>query len=153
MDEELMTEDEMRERSAVVNEARSWVGTPYHDGGRLKGVGVDCGQILILTYANVGLIKDFDTGYYAPQHHLHSNDEVYLDFVKRYAHEVIGPPKPGDIVMFKFGKVFSHGGVVLDWPRIVHTLRPGGTVIDNVELCALGPRALARLPRKYFSLW
>ena len=148
-----MNEIEREAREAVVKEALSWVGTPYHDGARVKGAGVDCGQILIMTYANVGLIKDFDTGYYAPQHHMHSTDEVYLRFVEGYAHEISGPPERGDIVMFKFGKVFSHGGIVIGWPRIVHTLRPGGTMIDNVELCNLGPRAMGNLPRKFFSLW
>lgn len=146
-----MTEAEGR--AAVVAEARSWVGTPYHDAGRVKGAGVDCGQILILTYAACGLIDDFEPGYYAPQHHMHSNDEIYLGHVLRYAHEIPGPPGDGDIVMFRFGRVYSHGGIVIGWPRIVHTLRPGGTVIDDVERCALGPRALATLPRKFFSLW
>ncbi len=33
--------------SDVVRTARTWLGTPYHHQGRLKGVGVDCAGLLI----------------------------------------------------------------------------------------------------------
>jgi cell wall-associated NlpC family hydrolase len=29
-------------RAAVVAEARSWLGTPFHHQGRVKAAGVDC---------------------------------------------------------------------------------------------------------------
>ena len=96
-----MTETEAR--AAVVAEARSWVGTPYHDNAELKGVGVDCGHLLIAVYSRAGVIAPFDPGYYAPQHHLHSTDEVYLNYVLERAREFPGPPGLGDVVMVKFG--------------------------------------------------
>ena len=145
-----MTEAEAR--AAVVAEARSWVGTPYADGQRVKGVGVDCGLLLIGVYATVGLIDDFRPDYYAPQHHLHSGDEVYLRYVLDRSREV-KDPGDGDVVMFRFGRVFSHGGIVVGWPRIVHSMRLEGVTIDNVERCNLGPRALGNLPRRFFTLW
>lgn len=37
-----MSEAEVEIRRRVVAEARSWVGTPFHHQGRVKGVGVDC---------------------------------------------------------------------------------------------------------------
>jgi len=145
-----MTEDEARK--AVVAEALSWVNTPYLEGARVKGAGVDCGQLLIQVYANVGLIEPFDTGYYSPQHHMHSNEERYLNYVLERSTEV-PEPELGGIVMFRFGRVYSHGGVVIGWPRIVHALRFAGTAIVNVDQCRLGPRALDKLPRKFFTLW
>ena len=33
------------ERRAIVREARSWVRTPYHPQGDIKGIGVDCGML------------------------------------------------------------------------------------------------------------
>ena len=148
---EPMTEAEGRAR--IVVEAKSWIGTPYVDGAMVKGAGCDCGRGLMGIYVNAGAIDEFDPGYYAPQHHMHSNEEVYLRYVLQHAHEINGPPLPGDVVMFKLGRVFSHGAVVIGWPRIVHTMRLEGTVIENVERCVIGPRALSKLPRKYFSLW
>lgn len=32
----------MLTREAVINEARTWIGTPFHHGQIVKGVGVDC---------------------------------------------------------------------------------------------------------------
>lgn len=34
-------------RSAIVEEAYKWIGTPYHHQGRLRGVGVDCVGLLL----------------------------------------------------------------------------------------------------------
>ena len=140
-------------RAAIVAEARTWVGTPYGDNQRVKGAGVDCGYLLLAVYAAVGAVPDFRPDYYAPQHHLHSSDEVYLRYVLDRATESPGPPGPGDVVMFRFGRVFSHAGIVVGWPMIVHAMRLDGVTLDNVERCILGPRALDNLPRRYFTLW
>jgi cell wall-associated NlpC family hydrolase len=43
-------------RRAVVDEARSWAATPYVHQGRLKGVGVDCGGLVIEVGRAVGVM-------------------------------------------------------------------------------------------------
>jgi cell wall-associated NlpC family hydrolase len=146
-----MTETE--ERAAVVAEARSWLLTPYVDGARIKGAGADCGTMIQMIFTNLGLIPPYDPGYYAPQHHLHSSEEKYLQHVLKFSREIPGPPLPGDVVMFRFGRTYSHGGIVIGWPRIIHTMRPSGVVIDNVDRCNLGSRSMANLRRRYFSYW
>ena len=32
-------------RARIVAEAMTWLGTPYHHRGKLKGIGVDCAQL------------------------------------------------------------------------------------------------------------
>jgi cell wall-associated NlpC family hydrolase len=49
-----MTEQEFRAR--IVREALSFVGTPYHLGGMVKGAGVDCATLLLLIYRSCALI-------------------------------------------------------------------------------------------------
>lgn len=147
-----LTESELR--AAIVAEAESWIGTKYHNHARVKGVGVDCGQLLLGVYGAVGILPvDFDVGYYPEQWHMNRDEERYLGIVKSFGHEIPGPPKPGDAVMFKFGKCFSHGGIVTEWPMIVHAIRLANVTLENVERCTFGPRALANIPRKYFSYW
>ena len=34
----------------AVQEALTWLGTPYHHQGRVKGVGVDCGTLICEVY-------------------------------------------------------------------------------------------------------
>ena len=50
--------------SALLTEARSWLDTPYHHQGRLKGVGVDCIG-LIIGVAHALNLSEFDTHDYA----------------------------------------------------------------------------------------
>lgn len=38
----------------IVLAARSWVGTPYHHGAQLKGVGVDCVGVILGVGAELG---------------------------------------------------------------------------------------------------
>ena len=33
-------------REAVVTEAKTWIGTPFHHAARIKGAGVDCLMLL-----------------------------------------------------------------------------------------------------------
>lgn len=120
-----MDEIEREERAAVVAEALSWQGTPYHHMATLKGVGTDCGQFLICVYRNVGLIPATDTGAYRMDWHFHRDDERYLRFVEQFAAQVPGPPQPADIVLYKFGRVISHGAIVIEWPQIIHAYRGG----------------------------
>jgi cell wall-associated NlpC family hydrolase len=120
---------EPEQRAAVVREAESWLGTPYHHHGKIKGVGVDCGQILIKVYSAVGLCDDFDTGYYAPQWSLHHSAEQYLAWVKRYARQVAQPTGPGDFVLWQFGRTLSHSCIIVDWPgKVIHAHRAAGMV-------------------------
>lgn len=134
-------------RAAVIAEACTWLGTPYHHQARLKGAGVDCAQILIAVYANTGMIDEFDTGYYPPDWMLHREEERYLGFVLERAHEV-PEPQPGDIVLYKFGRCFSHAGIVIDWPQIIHSYRGLGVVYGEGDNGVFAGRE-----HKFFSLW
>ena len=117
-------------RAAVVAEAIAWLGTPYHHRARIKGVGVDCAQLPIGVYASVGLIEAFDTGDYPPDWHLHRDGERYLSVIARLATEIDpADVQPGDVLLFKFGRAFSHGAIVTAWPQVVHANRKDGAVV------------------------
>ncbi len=141
------------QRRAVVREARSWVRTPYHQQGDIKGGGVDCGMLLVRVFVDTGLCAPFDPRPYAPDWMLHRSEERYLGFVFDRAKEV-DVPLPGDVAVFRYGRCYSHGGVVtLASPlTIVHAFQPALIVLEeevarNPSLCAS-----ARRP-KFFSLW
>lgn len=153
-----MTEDETR--AAIVAEARGWIGTPYVSNGMVKGKrgGTDCAMILIGVYANVGLIpKEFDPRPYAPQWHVHRNEEKYMAYVLRFVKETAGPPArapmPGDLVMFKIGLVFAHGAIVTAWPRVIHAIGNSAVVEDDISKNTTGKRALWCVPQRFFSYW
>jgi len=121
-------------RQAVVDEAMTWLNTPWRHNECAKGVdgGVDCGQFPLAVYRNLGLIDNEPVDDYPIDWALHRGDERYLQVVRRYCVEV-GRPQPGDIVVFRFGRTFSHGGIVITYPRIIHAMRgqQAGVVLDN----------------------
>ncbi len=99
------------ERAAVVAEARRWIGTPYHNCADLHGIGVDCGMLIVRVFVDTGLCAPFDPRPYPPDWHLHRSDERYLGFVFDRCAEV-EEPRPGDILVFRYGRCYSHGGIV-----------------------------------------
>src|ERR1035437_3278475 len=114
-------------RSAIVAEAKSWLGTSYHHQGAVKSVGVDCVRLLIKVYQAFGLVPfDLDPRPYVPDWHMHRGEERYLDGVLKYGHPV-DVPQPGDIAVYRFGRTYSHGGIVIGWPVIIHAHRPDGS--------------------------
>lgn len=117
------------ERAGVVAEALRWCGTPYHHHGRVFGPagGVDCGTLLIEVYSRAGVIPGFDPGYYARDWMRHRAEEVYLDHVRRRAREVDSPGL-GDVVLMRFDRTWSHGGILVDDSHIVHAYIRARTV-------------------------
>ncbi len=118
-------------RSAIVLEARSWLGTPFHHEARVKHAGVDCLQLLVGVYAAVGLLPDLDTPHYSPDWHLHQTEELYLDGIRQYCDLLPASelPQPGDIAMFRYGHQAAHGAIVIEWPTICHAWRDAGRVV------------------------
>ena len=139
-------------RALVVAEALTWERTPYHHRARIKGVGVDCAQLPAAVYEAVGLIPHVEPEY-DPQWMLHRDEEIYLGWARKYGREIsrdqVGP---GDFVIWKYGRCFSHGAIMLtlDPPEVMHAVIVGGGVcrgnIDRDE-------ELASRPVKFFTLF
>lgn len=138
----------MSTREAVITEARRWIGTPYHHAANVHGVGVDCGMLLVEVYARCGLIERFDPRPYSREFHLHRSDEFFDKFCADRGRET-RTPGPGDIALWKVGRVFSHGSIVTQWPTIIHALVQEGHVQE--EDFTRG--RLAQEPRKFFTFW
>lgn len=143
-----MTEEDAR--TAIVAEALTWEGTPYHRRARIKGVGVDCAMFPAEVYQAVGLIPRLDPAY-TSDFYLHRDEELYLEWVRPHAREIDrSAVEPGDFAIWRFGRTFSHGAIVLDPPIVMHAVIVGGAVIrgdmDRDE-------DLRRRPVLFFSLF
>jgi len=124
---------EAEQRALVLAEAQTWLGTKYHHGARIKGVGVDCGNLLAAVFENVGLIDPVTVPPYSPQWHLHRKVERLREIVLAYAHPIEpAVVKPGDVVLYHWGHVKAHAGIVTarGWPFIIHAYSRAGFVIE-----------------------
>lgn len=129
-------------RQKILEEARSFLNTPYHHQGRIKGVGVDCAMLLAEVYEKAGLVPFLDPRPYPRDWHLHRNEERYLGWVRRYGREV-SAPDPGDVALFQFGRCVSHGAVVVQWPIIIHSYLTDGCILDDASKGIMSGRVRA----------
>jgi NlpC/P60 family putative phage cell wall peptidase len=125
---------ELETRAAIVAEAKSWIGTPYHEFARVKGAGVDCAQLPIAVYHACGIIPNLNPAY-SQQWMLHRDEELYLGEIRRFAREIpLESAKPGDLIVWKFGRVYSHSAIVIELPRVIHAVIRGRAVIEaNID--------------------
>ena len=116
-------------RSAVVAEALSWTGTPFHDRAGVKGAGCDCVHLIIRTYAAVGLIADFSPQY-KPQWFQNRDEPRFLQGLEAHGARRIdyAAALPGDVLMYNYGRHAAHGGIVVNATTIVHAYKPVGMV-------------------------
>lgn len=137
------------QRANIVRAAKEWIGTPYHHHGRVKNAGADCAMFPLSVYQECGVLPaDYQPPEYSVQWHLHRTEELYLKEINQFVNEIAGPPAPADFVVFRFGRTYSHGGIVIDWPIIIHAYIPHGVLLSN----ALRDGELLGRPHRFFEL-
>jgi cell wall-associated NlpC family hydrolase len=115
-------------REAIIAQAKLWLKTPYHHNAEVLGGGVDCGHLLKACYVGAGLIDDFDLGKYPHDWMIHRSEEIFLGHVTTYL-DPVDLPLPGDVVVWRHGRCFSHGAIVVRWPsRVIHAIARQGQV-------------------------
>lgn len=131
-----------RARQEVVAEARSWLRTPYHHHARVKGVGVDCAMFLAEVYERTGLVEHVETGHYPHDWHDHRDEEMFIAWVQRVGCVPIEKPQSGDIALFRFGRTFSHGGVMADTATVIHSYLGMGVCTHRLDEAPLARRVV-----------
>jgi NlpC/P60 family putative phage cell wall peptidase len=126
-------------RAQVVAEAKSWLGTPYHHHARIKGVGVDCAQLLCAVYEACGCVPHIDLGNYAHDWHLHRGEEAFFRWLAAVGAKSLPSdeqPEPGDVAVFRYGRAFSHGAVVVERGSpgsVVHAYIGRGVICSRLD--------------------
>ena len=112
----------MIERSQIVAEALTWIGTPFQHGQSCKGRGADCVGLVIGVFRALGCVpSDYFPPPYSQQWHVHKNEEVMLQAVTAHGFTPsTAEPEPGDLLTFRFGRVTSHVGIYVGGNAFVH---------------------------------
>ena len=120
------------DKTKVIEEALTWLGTPYHHQARVKGVGTDCAQLVAGVAEVVGVLsKGLGITGYSPEWHLHNSEEKMLGMLEEFGCTEAESLEPGDIICFKFGKVCSHLGIYLGQEQFIHARIDQGKVVIN----------------------
>ncbi len=104
----------------IVEEAMSWMGTPYKYAGSEKGRGTDCSGFVVSVYEKVAGIK------------LPRNSREQSEFCKKLKKSSV---RAGDLVFFATGKDknrVSHVGIMIDDVKFIHASTKKGVVVSEV---------------------
>jgi cell wall-associated NlpC family hydrolase len=129
----------------ILAEARSWIGTPWHHRARVKGAGVDCVMLLAEVYERVGVIPHVEPEYYPIDIMMHRGRESVIAWLVKFGDEA-EDPRPGDAVVWRFARFFSHAGIVSGDGTAIHAYRPFEIVAET----PMNEGNLADRDRRYF---
>ncbi len=122
----------MKTRAEAVEVARSWLGTPYVKGARVKGGGCDCGTWLAEYLIEIGRATENelqDLGFFSHDWFCHASSELYFRRVMQYGALVAETKcrpaekaEPGDLILVRAVRSprYNHGAVVTKWPWGIH---------------------------------
>jgi len=121
----------MATRSAVVAEARRWLGTPYRHQASLCGVGADCfGLVRGVWRAVVGPEPEAITPY-ARDWAEATGKESLIAAARRHLRPVpAGAEREGDVIVFRFRPQLpaKHLAIVVGDDRFIHAYEGAGVV-------------------------
>lgn len=137
------------QRQIVIQEARSWIGTPYHHHGRIKGVGVDCAMLLAEVFACAGVIEPVALEHYPRDWHLHRDDERFIGYLQLFGCVEVDQPAPADVALFRTGRAYGHAAIIVEWPRGIHAVNGRGVELDDLSLNLLDRRGRS-CPVRFF---
>jgi cell wall-associated NlpC family hydrolase len=145
-------------RAAIIDQAFSWVGTPFINCADIKGAqgGIDCAMLATRCYVDSGRLPPFDPRPYPPAWMMHHSEERFLGWIQdRLGAREVDAPRLGDVPVWQFGRCFSHCGVVVNAIEVVHAFRHAGMAIvsrlDEHSLRFI--RGGIPRPVKYFDVW
>lgn len=126
----------MTDGEKIAEAAMSWLGTPHVNQARVKGIGVDCGMLLIGAIEDAGLIEKgvIEIAPYSNEWHLHHSEEWFLSYVKKYCVSVTEADMAiGDFLMYQFGRCVSHGGIYIGNNQIIHAVIDQGVILSDLN--------------------
>ncbi len=109
-----------RQQARIIDEAYSWVGTPYKYACAEKGKGTDCSGMVMKVYEEAA-------GQKIPR-----NSAKQAEFCDKVDAEHVST---GDLVFFATGKdphKVSHVGIVVDNEKFIHASSSKGVVVSNL---------------------
>mgnify|MGYP000314131404 CR=1 FL=1 len=146
--------------SRIVNEARAWIGTPWHHQGRKKHVGCDCIGMVLGVLHGAGATSpardaagrrltfpSFDRTDYAPD----PNSQRLRHTLETHLMEIpLNAIAAGDVLLFKIIHLPQHVGIVGNHPSgeglsLIHAYSAAGKVVEE----SLGKSWLTRTIAAY----
>jgi NlpC/P60 family putative phage cell wall peptidase len=114
-------------KSDVVEEARRWIGTPFHHQGRVMGVGVDCAGLVACVASSCGYQSTDVKGYgRTPSKGL--LQKTLASVTQKIS---INDVQPGDILLMRFKREPQHLAISTG-KGIIHAYEAASQCVEHV---------------------
>jgi cell wall-associated NlpC family hydrolase len=114
-------------RDKIVECARSYLGTPFHHQGRVKGVGIDCAGVPIGITHDLGF-SDWDTANYG----MLPNGNMMRQVLDEQMESIpVVEATTGDLLLFGWSEDPQHVGIITKPGYILHTHARVGKVVEH----------------------
>ncbi len=129
-------------QSAIVAEALSWEGTPFHVGACVKGVtgGVDCAGLVMSIFAAMGMVNLEPLPFIDPRHACHNEKSLILEWLRKRTDlakdvselmvfdENVGQRgiEIGDVICYRHGLCVHHCGIAISSVYTMQAVYPYG---------------------------
>jgi NlpC/P60 family putative phage cell wall peptidase len=131
-------------RSAIVAEARAWIGTPYRHQASLKGVGCDCLGLVRGVWRALCGDEPEPAPPYSPDWAEASKRDALAQAGRRHFVEIVPAQfAPGDVLLFRWRATLpaKHAAIVTAPDRMVHA--HDGAAVTEVAIAPWWRRRLA----------
>jgi NlpC/P60 family putative phage cell wall peptidase len=125
-------------RAAVVDEARRWLGTPFHHQAHTRGVGADCLGMVGGVAIALGLYPAEAWATIWAQHagYARTPDGSTLEAVcRRYLVPAGHLMQPGDVLLMRFSRDPQHMAILVPYAHgglaMVHAYSRAGRVVEH----------------------
>lgn len=140
---------------AIVEQARRWIGTPFHHQAAQRGLGCDClGLIRGVWHALGGIVPSEEMDYASHWGHQPGPNRFYIGLARYLDPIDIAELEHGDVVLcsLRLGGPLEHAGFVAtdqDERRIIHAHTDHGVIEEAFDpIWARLSKAAFRFPNK-----
>ncbi len=122
------------DKKTLNEKAREYIGTPWINGGNIKGAGLDCSTLPANLFHELGY-GNFEVafGYSGDWFCKRDCQEILLPYLERYC-ERIEELEPGDIISYRWGRAqYAHLAIYLGDNRVLHCQALSGVEIANIS--------------------
>jgi NlpC/P60 family putative phage cell wall peptidase len=114
------------QREEIVEEARKWLGTPFHHMGRVMGHGVDCYGVVEMVGRSLGVHIPDDIVYSRIP-----DEKELIAYMDQYAVRVpLEQAQAGDIIIVPYQFRMRHMAILTD-KGMLHAYEPLGKVVEH----------------------
>lgn len=130
-------------RAATLEEARCWIGTPFHHQASVRGIGTDCLGLIRGVWRALYGAEPEPVPAYAPDWAEATGAETMLNAARRWLVEIEpGEAQSGDVLLFRLRRTgpARHAGI-LDDDTLIHAW--SGRAVADVPFDTVWRRRLS----------